>query len=142
MVSAVDDCKDVDLIVEAKDGAPVCSAVIGIKATALGCGNRTVEDTTEVDIMVDIDDDPPEVSCSLGTQDLLGNGAGVFTDLYFSFTAVDGGDQCTDTEDLKVMIEVLSNEVVVTGEEVSLFLTSERKSGMPYIHAGPCLHRW
>ena len=131
MVSAVDDCKDVDLIIEAKDGAPVCSALIGFKATALGCGNRTVEDTTELEITVDIDNDPPVVSCSLGTQDLLGNGAGVFKDLDFSFTAVDGGDQCTATEDLKVMIEVLSNEVVVTGEEVSLFFTSGLKSWIP-----------
>ena len=51
--------------------------------------------------------------------DLSGNGAGVFTDLDFSFTAVDGGDKCTDTKDLAVTIEVLSDEVVTTGEEVS-----------------------
>lgn len=68
---------------------------------------------------VDIDTDPPVVSCSLGTQLLRGTGAGVFTDLGFSFTAVDGGGKCTDTKDLAVTIEVLSNEVVATGEEVS-----------------------
>jgi len=49
---------------------------------------------------------------------LSGTGAGVFTDLGFSFTAVDGGKKCTDTKDLEVSIEVLSNEVVATGEEV------------------------
>ena len=65
---------------------------------------------------VDVDNNPPEVSCSLETQGLLGNGAGVFKDLSFDFTAVGGGNKCTDTEDLKVAIEVLSNEVVVTGE--------------------------
>ena len=43
----------------------------------------------------------------------------MFTDLGFSFTAVDGGKKCTDTKDLEVSIEVLSNEVVATGEEVS-----------------------
>ena len=63
-----------------------------------------------------VDNDPPEVNCTLGTQGLLGNGAGVFTDLSFSFTAV---DQCTATDNLEVTIEVLSNEVVNTGEEVS-----------------------
>lgn len=50
---------------------------------------------------------------------LSGTGAGVFTDLGFNFTAVDGGKKCTDTKDLEVSIEVLSNEVVATGEEVS-----------------------
>ena len=50
---------------------------------------------------------------------LSGNGAGVFTDLGFTFTAVDGGKKCTETKDLKVSIEVLSNEIVATGEEVS-----------------------
>ena len=47
----------------------------------------------------------------------------MFTDLGFSFTAVDGGKKCTDTKDLEVSIEVLSNEMVATGEEVS-FVTS------------------
>jgi len=50
---------------------------------------------------------------------LSGTGAGVFTDLGFTFTAVDGGKKCTDTKDLEVSIEVLSNEIVATGEEVS-----------------------
>ena len=43
----------------------------------------------------------------------------MFTDLGFSFTAVDGGKKCTETKDLEVTIEVLSNEVVATGAEVS-----------------------
>ena len=43
----------------------------------------------------------------------------MFTDLGFTFTAVDGGKKCTDTKDLAVTIEILSNEVVATGEEVS-----------------------
>jgi hypothetical protein len=123
LVSAVDDCREVDLTFEDKD-SPVCSAVIGIKAVALGCGSRTEEDTTELDISVAVDSDPPVVNCTLGTQGLSGNGAGVFTDLVFSFTAVDGGDRCTDTEELAVTIEVLSNEVVATGEEVSFFSPS------------------
>ena len=69
-----------------------------------------------------MDNDPPKVSCSLGTQGLLGNGAGVFTDLGFSFTAFDTGEKCTATEDLEVTIEVLSNEMVTTGEDVSLIV--------------------
>ena len=78
----------------------------------------------KADEAVDVDVDPPKVSCTLSTQGLLGNGAGVFTDLGFNFTAVDTGKKCTDTEDLEVSIEVLSNEVVTTGEEVSfVFLT-------------------
>ena len=43
----------------------------------------------------------------------------MFTDLGFNFTAVDGGKKCTDTKDLALTIEVLSNEMVTTGEEVS-----------------------
>ena len=37
-------------------------------------------------------------------------------DLDFSFTAV---DECTDSDDLSVTIEVLSNEKVAVGDEVS-----------------------
>lgn len=55
-------------------------------------------------------------------QDLTGNGAGVFRDLGFTFTAV---DVCTSTKDLAVTIEVLSNEVVTTGDEVSYDLRYE-----------------
>lgn len=55
-------------------------------------------------------------------QDLTGNGAGVFRDLGFTFTAV---DECTSTKDLAVTIEVLSNEVVTTGDEVSYDLRYE-----------------
>lgn len=55
-------------------------------------------------------------------QDLTGNGAGVFRDLGFTFTAV---DDCTSTKDLAVTIEVLSNEVVTTGDEVSYELRYE-----------------
>ena len=104
--------------------------------------------TDELGEAVDIDVDPPVVTCNLGTQGMLfhmntclsnanvdpthlllvvslhdsgltGTGAGVFTDLGFNFTAVDGGKKCTDTKDLKVNIEVLSNEMVTTGEDVS-----------------------
>lgn len=70
LVSAVDDCKEVDLTFEDKD-APTCSAIIGIKAIALGCENRTVEDTTQLDFTVAVDNDIPEVTCDLGTQGTL-----------------------------------------------------------------------
>lgn len=56
---------------------------------------------------------------------MSGTGAGVFTDLGFTFTAVDGGKKCTDTKDLEVSIEVLSNEVVATGEEVGYMAYSQ-----------------
>ena len=46
----------------------------------------------------------------------------MFTDLGFNFTAVDGGKKCTDTKDLALTIEVLSNEMVTTGEDVSLIV--------------------
>ena len=62
------------------------------------------------------------MECDLAVQDLTGNGAGVFRDLGFTFTAV---DVCTPTEDLAVTIEVLSNEVVTTGEKVSFDLRHE-----------------
>lgn len=42
----------------------------------------------------------------------------MFKDLGFSFTAVDGGKKSTDTKDLEVSIEVLSNEVVASGDDV------------------------
>ena len=87
-------------------------------------GLELPDPSEEADEAVDVDVDLPEVSCSLDTQGLLGNGAGVFTDLGFRFTAFDTGDKCTATEDLEVTIEVLSNEVVVTGEEVSLLLST------------------
>ena len=82
-------------------------------------GLQLPDPSEEVGQAVDVDNDPPTVNCTLSTQGLLGNGAGVFTDLGFNFTAVDTGKKCTDTEDLEVSIEVLSNEVVTTGEEVS-----------------------
>lgn len=61
---------------------------------------------------------------------LSGNGAGVFTDLGFSFTAVDGGKKCTETKDLEVKMEVLSNEVVATGEEVSYMTSLQTLRGL------------
>ena len=115
MVTAVDDCREVDLTFEDKD-ASICSAIIGIKATALGCGSRIDEDTTEIDVTVAIDSKKPEVTCELGTQDLYGKGYGEFADLDFSFTAI---DECTDADDLAVTIEVLSNEKVAIGDDVS-----------------------
>ena len=114
-MSAVDDCREVDQTFEDKD-ASTCSAIIGIKATALGCGSRIDEDITEIDVTVAIDSKKPEVTCELGTQDLYGKGYGDFADLDFSFTAI---DECTDTDDLAVTIEVLSNEKVAIGDEVS-----------------------
>ena len=69
LVSAVDDCKEVDLTFEDKD-APVCSAIISIKAVALGCGSHIVEDTTTttLNFTVAVDGDRPLVTCDLGTQ--------------------------------------------------------------------------
>lgn len=84
---------------------------------------------------VDIDDAVPLVTCSLGTQNLTGKGAGVFTDLAFDFTAVDGGNKCTATEDLKVTIEVLSNEMVANGENM-VYISKTLNSGeAPHIVA-------
>ena len=53
----------------------------------------------------------------------------MFTDLGFSFTAVDGGKKCTDTKDLEVSIEVLSNEIA-TGEEVSYITSLQTLRGL------------
>lgn len=117
-VRAEDDCKDVDLTFSKQDRG--CAADIFIQAVAQGCDGRIPEDTTGFGLEVAIDGDAPVVSCSLGTQNLAGSGAGVITDLKFDFMAVDGGDRCTATEDLAVSISVYSSEVVMTGEEVSL----------------------
>ena len=87
-----------------------------LQVIAPGCGNRIDEDTTGIDVTVAIDSEKPEVTCKLGTQDLEGKGYGEFADLDFSFTAV---DECTDTDDLAVTIEVLSNEKVAIGDDVS-----------------------
>lgn len=134
LVSAVDDCREVDLSFEEKD-APTCSAIIGIKAVALGCGNRGPEDTTEIDVTVAIDDKEPEVTCKIGAQDLEGyKRYGDLKDLHFSFTAVDV-DECTDTDDLAVTIEVLSNEKIAVDDEVSHISESEPASALTCIHS-------
>ena len=70
-------------------------------------------------VNVIVDNDPPVVNCTLETQDMRGKGAGVYTDLKLSFTAVDGGVKCTPTGELDVVLEVLSDEVVEGGNEVS-----------------------
>ena len=54
LVSAVDDCKDVELTVGSTTLGE--GATIEIKAVALGCGNRTVEDTTILEVTVIIDE--------------------------------------------------------------------------------------
>jgi len=83
----------------------------------LGCENRPLEDTTEIDVTVAVDDKKPQVTCNIGAQDLYGSGG--FRNLDFSFTAVDE-DECTDTDDLAVTIEVLSNEAVAFKNEMVL----------------------
>ena len=115
-MKATDDCKEVELSFDKTDDG--CFTDVHIKAVALGCGERDPEDTTVLDVKVSVDEDSPEVACNLLTQNLAGTGAGVFTDLRFSFSAVDGGSKCTATEDLAVSIKVYSSEVVETGEEV------------------------
>eukprot|EP00581_Thalassiosira_minuscula_P005786 CAMPEP_0183744146 /NCGR_PEP_ID=MMETSP0737-20130205/65580_1 /TAXON_ID=385413 /ORGANISM="Thalassiosira miniscula, Strain CCMP1093" /LENGTH=2327 /DNA_ID=CAMNT_0025979781 /DNA_START=237 /DNA_END=7220 /DNA_ORIENTATION=- len=92
---------------------------------------ETNEETGEA---VDIDEDSPAVTCNLATQNLAGNGIGIFTDLKFTFTAVDTGNKCTATEDLEVTIEVLSNEVVATGEDMVIF-SEPSAIGIPSIWA-------
>ena len=54
LVTAVDDCKEVELTVMASSVTPG-QATIEIKAVALGCGNRATQDTTIVTIPVLID---------------------------------------------------------------------------------------
>lgn len=115
----IDDCaRDVDLDVNVTYVGGVCEESL-FKVTPIhdtGCGLVSGIDRN---FAVYIDNAPPLVDCEVYTQGLLGTGSGVFTDLGFSFTAVDGGKKCTATKDLVVSIEVLSNEVVATGEEVS-----------------------
>lgn len=55
LVSAVDDCKDVELTFGASSVTPG-QATIEIKAVALGCGKRTVEDTTTLLVPIIIAD--------------------------------------------------------------------------------------
>ena len=140
LISAEDDCREVVLTIEDKDAA-ACSAVVEIKAVAQGCEERDPEDTTTLDVPVAVDNDPPEVSCTVATQGLTGNGAGVFTDLELNFTAVDGGGMCTATEDLAVTIEVLSNEVIATGgDEVSYTWNLIKRGPMPSnLHSRLCV---
>ena len=119
LVTATDDCMEVELSFSKTDAVDGCSTTVHINAEALGCGKRPEEDTTVLNVEVSIDEDPPEVECNLLAQNLTGTGAGNFTDLGFSFSAVDGGSVgCTATEDLAISIKVYSNEVVETGEEV------------------------
>ena len=111
------------LTFEDKRCAPVCSAIIGIKAVALGCGSQIVEDTTQLNFTGAVDGDRPLVTCDLGTQGTFSHihtehcvssrslsltqpmfTCSLFTDL--------GCNNCTNTEDLAVNIEVLSNEIV------------------------------
>lgn len=117
LVTAVDDCKPVRLEFGHTDES--CSTDVSITAIAEGCGERANEDTTLLVVQgIKIDGDPPHVECSIGSPKMTGNGAGVFTDLKLSYVAYDTGGKCTDTSELKVTVEILSNEVVETGEEV------------------------
>ena len=88
-----------------------------VTANIKDCENSDLE-TTAVPIHVIVDNDHPIVNCTLATQGLRGNGGGAFADLKLNYTAVDGGNQCTAIDDLEVVLEVLSNEVAVGGEEV------------------------
>jgi hypothetical protein len=118
LVTAVDDCKPVRLEFSHADES--CSTDVTMTAIAEGCGERATEDTTVLVVKgIKVDGDPPHVECSIGAPKMTGNGAGVFTDLKLSYIAYDTGGKCTDTSDLTVTLEILSNEVVETGEEVS-----------------------
>lgn len=117
LVSAYDDCMETVVSFAGKDKTG-CSANVEITAVAQGCGARP-QDTTTLVIPIKIDNDPPVVSCNLGTQGMTGSGHGIYRDLQFVYSATDGGSACTATEDLKVIIEVFSTEVMTNGEGVS-----------------------
>lgn len=116
-MTAADDCKPTRLDFGHTDNS--CSADVSITTTAEGCGERSDKDITVLLVEgVKVDGDPPHVECAIGAPKMTGNGAGVFTDLQLSYVAYDTGGKCTSTQELEVTVEVLSNEVVETGEEV------------------------
>lgn len=118
LVTAADDCKQVRLEFD-HTSEDICSTDVSITAIAEGCGERPVEDITALVVQgIQVDGGSPHVSCAIGAPKMTGNGAGVFTDLKLSYVAYDTGGKCTATEELTVAVEVLSNEVVETGEEV------------------------
>lgn len=113
-----------------------CETTVQATAVAQGCGSRIPEDTTIVTIPnIQIDGDAPVVSCILAEQALSGNGAGVFTDLQFSFSAQDGGNGCTAPEDLEVEISFFSTEVVTTGDEMVVISSASAEDGSVAIFA-------
>lgn len=134
-VSAVDDCKEVALTIEdTGDVSPSCSATVLIKAIAIGCQERP-EDTSELEVVLDVDGDDPVVECTIGNKHLNGTGAGVFTNLKFDYTAIDGGDECTSPDELAVSIDIYSSEVVETGEEMVSISTPLTAGAIPTIWA-------
>lgn len=138
LVSATDDCKKVRLEFNHTENES-CSTNVSITAIAEGCGERPEDVTVLVVENIGVDGDLPHVECKLGTQKLTGNGAGVFTDLKLTYVAYDTGGKCTDTEDLKVTITVLSNEVVETGEQVRKIFPPSEYCHMPTSDSERCL---
>jgi len=116
LVSATDDCDQVDLVIKDHGDRPVCAGHVEIVATTIACGQRS---GAYIDVL--IDSDPPVVSASLSRQHLCGSSGGM-ENLLFSYTAVDGGDKCTQTGDLDISIKVFSNEVTDTEEKVCAFV--------------------
>ena len=54
LVTAIDDCKKTRIDFSSSVGGTSCSAIVTIKATALGCGERAAEDTTTLNVPVAI----------------------------------------------------------------------------------------
>jgi len=93
-----------------------CSDTIIAMAVAQGCENRIDEDTSVLDIPVEVDSVAPIAGCSFGSDVIYATKDGAIVDAEFSFSAT---DNCDDS--LHVTIEVLSSEVVLTGEEMVAF---------------------
>ncbi|KAL9191170.1 hypothetical protein ACHAXT_000876, partial [Thalassiosira profunda] len=110
-------CRPIETNVTAAPGGSTCEYEVTTTANIKDCEEEELKTVAEP-VNVIVDNDPPVVSCTLETQDMRGKGAGVYTDLKLSFTAVDGGVKCTPTGELDVVLEVLSDEVAEGGNEM------------------------
>ena len=113
-VTAVDDCKPVTTSFEVSSGSGSCNPKLTVRAAAQGCNERPDYDVASMEFdNVLVDGTNPEVECTIGEQNLRGNGAGVFEDALFSYSA---SDDCSPN--LHVEIEIQSDELETTRSDM------------------------
>ncbi|KAL3915524.1 MAG: hypothetical protein SGILL_005611 [Bacillariaceae sp.] len=138
-VQVVDDCLlNIDLtFTTVDDGSPNYSIVVD--ATAKGCGDRDADKASQTFNIFVADGTPPEVTCSLGTTGLKGNGAGVYVDAQLLIMATDDRSTGKLAYDVTVLANELENDITamaILGEDIpSLFIQDKT---CPTGNSGQC----